>query len=476
MQTAREIETKLSVPDGFEIPALSAVKGVDSVAVRTLRLKATYYDTSDLRLARGRTTLRHRTGEGRARWTVKVDAPEGQGRDELSVVGPGTSVPAALAELLTARLRGAPLQKVVEVATRRTSSLLFDPEGTEVAEVVDDVVTLPDGTGWRELEVEQRPGGAKLAARLVALLEQGGAMTADQTPKALRALGSAATAAPDLPDPGVVGRKDPASALVRWSLRQGLRSLVEHDLGVRRDSDDAVHQVRVTCRRLTSELRSFRPLLADPRAELLRGELSWLAGSFGAARDLEVLRERLRRTAAQLPALDASEIDAVLAAREQAAVGAAVDALRSTRYLVLLQLLHDVASEPQLTELADSPCSETLPALVLRSWKQVKRRADRLQVDDVDDVWHRARILAKRARYAAETAEAALGTQVHAQAKEAKRLQTVLGEHQDAAMAEQTLLDLAVGRPGDTAFVLLCGRLAERERQLVLEIRRALVA
>lgn len=472
VQTDREIETKLTVPEGFEVPPLGSVKGVDSAAVRTLRLKATYYDTADLRLARAGTTLRHRTGEGRPRWTLKVESVSGAGRDELSVPGPGTTVPVALQDLLTAQLRGATLQKVVELRTRRTSSLLFDTEGREVAEVVDDVVTSSGGEGWRELEVEQRPGGGKLAGRLVVLLEKAGATAGSQASKAVRALGPAATAAPDLPDPGVVRRKDPASALVRWSLRDALRLIVEHDLGVRRDLADAVHQMRVSCRRLRSDLRTFRTLLDEPRAERLREELAWLADSFGGARDLEVLRERLRRTAGRVPPLDVTEIDALLAAREQVAVAAALEALQSTRYLLLLQLLHDVASDPGVTELASQPCDVVLPELVERSWKHVQKRAKRLHVDDHDHLWHRARILAKRARYAAESAEVALGKEVRGQVQAAKHLQTVLGEHQDAAIAEQAMLDLADAHPADHRLAVLCGRLAERERQHVLAVRR----
>ena len=47
-------------------------------------------------------------------------------------------------------------------------------------------------------------------------------------------------------------------------------ALVAHDLGVRRGLGDAVHQMRVSCRRLRSDLRTFRVLLEDPRIDSVR--------------------------------------------------------------------------------------------------------------------------------------------------------------------------------------------------------------
>ena len=43
----------------------------------------------------------------------------------------------------------------------------------------------------------------------------------------------------------------------------------------------------------------------------------------------------------------------------------------------------------------------------------------------------------------------------------------VLGEHQDAAIAADEWRDIAMAHPGDTALVLTCGRLLERERAAV---------
>ncbi len=477
MDVTREIETKLSVPHGFNLPSLLEVKGVDHVAVRWLRLKALYVDTEDHRLARAGTTLRHRTGEGRPQWTLKLARPSTHGLDrlELSLPGPRTRRPVELDDLLTAYLRGAPLQDAVEVRTRRASSVLFDAHGTALVEVVNDLVqVLRDGSvvgSWRELEVEQVGAVALTAKRVVKLLRAAGAQVGDQTPKAIRALASVGATelnTPDLPAARGVGAKDPAGELVTRSLALALADLVQSDLGVRRGTDDAVHQLRVTCRRLRSDLRAFRPLLVDPRAEQLRTELSWLAGSFGDARDTHVLRERLRRSATQDPLspLDLAPVDAVLAAQEDEAMQRALAALRSTRYLRMLRLLHEMASGPFFSAQGSEPCREVLPPLVAKATKGLNRQAGQLELLSPDEDWHRARILAKRARYTAETAQEALGKL--SQVKIATAVQTALGLHQDAVVTAQRCDQLAGNHP-ELAF--LCGRLAERERAHVTAAR-----
>ena len=470
MDVQREVETKLGVPAGFVAPHLVDVAGVDRVAVRTLRLRASYWDSVDRRLARGGLTLRHRTGEGRPRWTLKTAsaADAGLDREEISVAAPGTRVPETLQDLVTARLRGAELQPLAQVRTLRTTTLLFDAEGHELVEVVDDAVTvLRDGLvadGWHELEVERRPGAGKVAKRVLEALVKAGATEVDQTPKGVRAL--AGTAAPELPEPPVIRS---AGDLVRALLANGLRAVVTQDVAVRRDQPDAVHQLRVACRRLRSDLRTFAQLCADPRVDGLRDELSWLGDSLGTARDLEVLRERLHQRADDGDRLDVRPVDALYETAQQRAAVTGLEALRSARYLALLQQLHDIATEPRLSDVALGSAKRVLPALVEDAARRLEKAVRRLSLDAPDVSWHQARIKAKRARYAAEAAAPVLGPP----SKRAKKLQTSLGEHQDAVIAAERLLAVADEHP---ELAVLCARLAERERRVAHRVRQDVLA
>lgn len=57
-------------------------------------------------------------------------------------------------------------------------------------------------------------------------------------------------------------------------------------------SSEALHQARVAIRRLRSALWTFKPILAREDVERFKGELKWLAGMLGEARDIDVLAER----------------------------------------------------------------------------------------------------------------------------------------------------------------------------------------
>jgi CHAD domain-containing protein len=228
---------------------------------------------------------------------------------------------------------------------------------------------------------------------------------------------------------------------------------------VRRDDDDAVHQLRVACRRARADLAALKPLIDDPRVPQLRAELRWLGAAFGAVRDLEVLRARLVATAAQPPALDAEHVDELLAAEEQRAQEAARDALDSARCAELLAML----SLPLIP--ARHPRRHL--RLAKRARAKLRSALAELTLESPDKDWHRARILAKRCRYTAEAVDR------RGIARKAKRLQEHLGEHQDAVMTITRLQALAQQQP---ELAELCGCLALRERASANEVRKLVLS
>jgi CHAD domain-containing protein len=263
---------------------------------------------------------------------------------------------------------------------------------------------------------------------------------------------------------------------VLWTLRTGLERLVATDLALRRRELDALHRMRVACRRLRSDVRTFARILEDARADALREELAWLSGSLGDARELEVLRVRVLRTAQRdklypIDRVGLAELRRRLADEEKVALEAVRTAIASGRYVELLKLVVAMATEPELGAGATQPCREVLPHIVGASWRHLAKRAGRLQLSDPDSDWHRARILAKRVRYAAEVATVALGKDAKATARAATKVQEVLGEHQDAAVAADRILAMAALPGQDSTFVVTCGRLAERERAGLLATR-----
>jgi len=143
--------------------------------------------------------------------------------------------------------------------------------------------------------------------------------------------------------------------------------------------------------------------------------------------------------------------------------------LRSERHVTLLGDLVAAAAEPRLTPEADRSSREVFPRLVERAWRRLAKAVDALDLAGPAEDWHRARILAKRARYAAESVAPVLGPEAKRLGDALKRVTDLLGDHHDAWVAQQRLRDLAALPAVDGATGLALGLLdaleAQRERE-----------
>ena len=465
---ATETEVKLGAWAGFELPALDGVvEEVTSVARAPRTLIAVYYDTPDLRLARWGVTVRHRSGDGNG-WTVKL--PEGDAgpalvRRELNFEGPAGKMPADASSLVLAYARGTPLAPVARIRTERSGVELLDREGTVVAEVVDDEVSVLHGgrvaTRFREVEVEigeRAPAG--LLETVVDRLQEAGAGEPDPTPKVIRALGARALEPPEV-RPVPLPKKPTAAQLVQHAIAASVVRILRHDPGVRIGDDaEDVHQARVGTRRLRSDLRTFAPLLREDWLTALRDELRWFGGVLGAVRDGDVLIDRLRKQAATLPEPDTAGLAPLfrrMAKERDDARAALLEAMHSPRYVALLDALVAGAQDPQLRSRAEAPAAEVVPGLVATPWKKLQKAVDSLPADPPDAELHRTRILAKRARYAAEAAAPLAGKKAARLGTALAGLQDVLGAHQDAVVAEAWLRAAVDG--ADPSVSLAAGEL-----------------
>ena len=476
-----ETEVKMGAWAGFELPSLDGVADDVTAVDRVPRtLMAVYYDTPDLRLARWGVTVRHRTGDGSG-WTVKL--PEGDDgpalvRRELTFEGPPGRMPAGAKSLIRAYTRDTPLVPVARIRTVRTGLDLLDSEGAVVAEVVDDEVSVLHGgrvaTRFREVEVElgARPP-AGLLDTVVALLRQAGAGEPDSTPKLMHALGARAQAPPEVA-PVTLGKNPSAADLVRQAISAAVDRIMRHDPGVRiGDDPEDVHQARVGTRRLRSDLRTFAALLDEEWLASLRDELRWLAGALGEVRDDDVLIDRLRRQAATLPEPDTGALAPIfrrLAIERDKARSELLEAMESPRYVALLERLIDAARQPQYRKGAEAPAAEVVPGLVAKPWRKLRKAVDALPADPPDSDLHQIRILAKRTRYAAEAAAPLVGKKAKAFASAVADLQEILGDHQDAVVAEAWLRGAVEG--ADAAVSLAAGELIAVQMAQAAEGRR----
>ncbi len=484
-----EREAKLGAWPGFEVPDLTgAVEGLATHPVAQRQLDAVYYDTTDLRLIRAGITLRHRTrGAGDAgQWTVKFPdhgaVAEGVlARREIDMDGPAGTVPDAVAGLVAAHTRAAELVAVAHLQTARRSLELRGPDGTTWGEVDDDEVTVLAGkrVSARFREVEAEVGAAapeKLLDRLVARLRDAGAGAPDPTPKLVRALGPRALAPPDLV-PVELGDDPTLGDVVRAGITAAVLRVVEHHHVVRLDDDpEGVHQARVGTRRLRSDLRTFAPMLDTGWLEPLREELGWIADELGAVRDLDVLRARLERQVSSIPKDDRPAGEPQLGRLDEQRAGA-LDrlhgALASKRYAELLDRLVDAATAPRMRRSdARRAAARALPKLVRRPWRKLRRAVRDLGSVPSDEGLHQVRIRAKRARYAADVAVPVVGDPARDYAKALAGLQDVLGEHQDAVVAEDWLRE-SIEQDARGPIGLAAGELVSVQRAEAAALREA---
>lgn len=451
MRQTVEREVKLAPTGGFVMPEL----GGESLPTRLF--VSTYYDTPDYRLARHGITFRHRSEEGTGLWQLKI--PRGDARMEIERPGPPAVPPPELLALLPALLRGSALGPVARLRTRR--------EVTRVpgAEIADDAVSILDGQHvvrrFHEIEVELMDDGDEKTLRWVEKkLRRAGADGGPFKAKLYRALEL------EPPTAVVVPKRSSPQAALALRLQAEAVELVEHDPGTRLGSDpEDLHQLRVATRRLRAFLRAGRPLLHREPAEALRGELGWLGGALGPARDLDVLLEHFAAEARVVGGA-AHDFVTTLEARRVDARTALLDALGSGRYLRLLDRLDEFVGAPPFAGAEQVP----LASIWWRETKKLQRAVAALGAEPEDTALHAVRISVKRARYAAELAAHELGERGATYVDRAKAAQDVLGAHQDATVGIEQILSWAGGR-ADRAEI--AAQLIERQAVRKLAARAA---
>jgi CHAD domain-containing protein len=470
---ATEREYKFAVPTGWALPAFDDLVTVGPAVV--VEQTAVYHDTPDLRLARAGASLRHRSDDG---WTVKLpEEPSGDDalvRAEHAVAGPPGAPPAAALDLVTGLARTARLVPIARIHTTRERRTLRSagPAAPEVGVLTDDRFRVLGGAApgeFREVEFEVAAGADEAAVAAVAARLRGatgGLGAPSPVPKVVRALGPRATEPPDVVV-HPVGSPATIAGVVRHACSESVHRLVTFDPVARiGDDPEGVHQARVATRRLRSHLRTFRTLLDPDRTRVLREELGWLADELGAVRDADVLLDRLRTRLAGLGPDDARAAEPILgrivadraAARERLLAG-----LRSPRYLALLDRLVETARRPPVVLPPDGDDLDALRRLVATPWRRLRRAVAHLPEPAPDPALHEVRILAKRARYAAEVVVPVFGPPAREFARAVTRVQDVLGEHQDAVVAAAWLRATAA-TVDDRAAVFAAGELGALER------------
>jgi CHAD domain-containing protein len=448
MKQILERELKLVAPVGYVIPRLPGVP------IKTRRFTSTYFDSQDLRLAGLQITLRRRVENRRGLWQLKI--PRGEDRLEIEEPGGPNRPPESILKLLTAVLHGRTLTPVAKMRTVR-NGIVVDQDSMPVAEIVLDAVEVLDGRRvsqrFRELEVELLEGDTADLKDLEVTLKASGAEQGDGLPKAFRVL--------ELSPPTKAAPKKGLSdlAIIQRAIADQFHRILSHDPGTRLgDEPEDLHQHRVGIRRLRSFLRAARSMLDPDWAQELRGELEWIGDLMNPVRDLDVMIPHFRMDLELLDGDEAKQLESFVQDLEDErdiARKAMLSGLESARYLTLIQAL-----EHATQTLKVRPDSSGLKKGAVDEFRKLRKAVRAFKDDSSDEQMHRVRRLGKRARYAAELVEATDGKKVSKYLSKSKKVQDILGEHQDAAVAEAKARDHLSKISGQAgAFAL--GRLVE---------------
>jgi CHAD domain-containing protein len=464
-----EVERKFDADESTQPPSFDGIAEVDRVEhAETQSLDAVYFDTPSRDLAINRVTLRRRTGGLDAGWHLKLPAGP-DARTEVRApldTTDGTTVPTELLDVVLAIVRDRPVSPVARISTTRQVRLLHGVDDAVLAEFCDDHVTAgqgADGTTneqrWREWELELVDPGANsgLMDELCGGLLDAGGHPAGHGSKLARVLGTSPKGLPAEP--------------LHRALAEQIGELLVWDRAVRAETDDAVHQMRVTTRKIRSLLQADPDSFGLADDAPIVDELHELGNVLGVARDAEVLADRYRSALDNVPPelvrgpirerlVDGAE------QRYRTGLRHALSALRLPRYFRLLDDLDALVGE------APSAGREPAPATVAAAGKKVYKAAKSAcraaDGPDRDDAIHRIRKRAKRLRY---TADATGAKKV---SKRAKKLQSLLGDHQDSVVSREHLAQQAQAAHAAGEDTFTYGLLYQREVELALDSRRRL--
>ena len=217
------------------------------------------------------------------------------------------------------------------------------------------------------------------------------------------------------------------------------------------DDVEALHQARVSLRRLRSALSLFRQTLRGAEYKVLKEELRWFSQNFGDARNLDVLIARLEDS----DSLDETMRKPLQQARTKA-YRHVTEALRSERARILMMrlVLWIETGSWRFRKAGQQDIAMLAQYQLDTQWRRISRLADELSGLAPEEL-HRLRIRIKKLRYASEFLASLYGEKPRSKQRDQfiaalKELQERLGDLNDVWTAEELVKRL----PGKLQTVL----------------------
>lgn len=447
---AREVELKLEI-DQADADRVATVGLVRDAKPRSRRQVTIYYDTSGGLLEQRGFTLRVRHADDSFVQTVKP-ASESAGlvsrhEYEMPVGSLEPDLPALADTPLSGLASNGKLNKLIPTMRSETHRTIWRVEvGGSVIQLDFDRGEIAAGDRtqrFTELELELvsgEPSCLFFAAKQIAdqipvrlgvltKAERGARLASGAHKKIVKAANVAV-------DPAMT-IAEAFEVIVHACVRQ---YRLNEPLVTGRRKMEALHQARVSMRRLRSAHTLFKPAIRDAEYEYLRAELRWFTAQLGDARNLDVFLQR------DLPKAER----AALSARREQAYDHLIGVMDSRRFrMLVLELAQWTAFGPwRSSKLARKPVRGFAGDRLDRLWGSISD-AGRHLADLSEHDRHELRIQVKKMRYAIEFLSGLYPSARQAQERfgeAVEELQESLGKLNDLAVA-RTLVD--AGAPVD---------------------------
>lgn len=460
--SGQEIELKLRAA-AADMAKLRQAPVLGEVAGRlpSKMLESTYFDTPDMQLHALGWSLRVRKIGRKLVQTLKAPGTatggvvtRGEWESPVATLHPDLAAlpdPSVLEAL--APLDAAGLKPLFTTRIKRTLRTVAPGEGTEIEIAFDqgEVVT-PEGRALplNEVELELKSGDAAAIYDLALALNQVAPLRVELQSKAERGYALALEERPRWQKAGKLEltADQTVETVLETVIRHCMHHMVSNEaVALAGQEPEGIHQMRVALRRLRSALAVFQPLIPPEQYDHLVGEVRWLAGAFGAARDWDVfLADLFAPVDAAFPG-DPS-IAALSAAartcRERGYV-AAREAILSPRYTDLLLKIgawidgRGWRNQPvsETSALLLEPITALSGDLLGKRHKQSRKRGKGFAELDSHHR-HRLRISLKKLRYASDFFRSLYDAKaVKRYTDDLAALQEALGHLQDVATVEK---------------------------------------
>lgn len=474
-----EVELKFILDEASPKEFWARVKasGLAKGSPTTKTLRSIYLDTSEHALKKAGIALRLRR-DGR-RWvqTVKTRAELHGGLSQVGEVenpAPGGRVcleaipDASVRDEVLQCVNGAPLQPVCETVIKRSASELSLADGTRAELAVDVGQILAGGRSadLSEVEIELLEGSPTGLFEIAHVLFPDGGLRFSRFSKAARGYLLAEEGRIDLllaprnAEDVAIDADEIAEHAARNILRECLDQIATNVVVVRKLEDsEGPHQLRIGLRRLRSVFSVYAPVLESPEMTRLNDEARWIGQEVGRLRDIDVVtNDIVQREAgthpdepglAALSGMLSRQATQVRQRLRELLAGARVQAflIGLTRFVETRGWL--VPQDFDQTARLAEPVTQLAGQALGKRWKRVRKRARGIETLDAEQR-HELRKELKKLRYAAEFFSSLYpAKRVDPFLKRMKKLQTVLGDLNDAATVKTVLpgTDATAGDP-----------------------------